>query len=154
MKILMSEKTSDVIKALALVKSEITGVAKKSKNPYFKSNYADLNEHLDVVEPVLHSHGLMLLQPTYSDSEGNYLSTMIIHVSTGQYFSSTIKLPNLPDPQKLIASITYMRRASINTLLSLKSLDDDGESIVRGEKKTNNKFKPKFRAKQTNDDDF
>jgi len=34
----------------------------------------------------------------------------------------------ITDPQKLIASITYYRRGSLQTLLTLQAVDDDGNT--------------------------
>jgi hypothetical protein len=35
-------------------------------------------------------------------------------------------LPMIPDPQKTLAAVTYFRRGTIQSLLSLQAVDDDG----------------------------
>ncbi len=142
--ILMSEEVDQLLPALALVKKELKGVTKKSDNPFFKSSYADLNEHLDTVEPLLEEHELMLLQPTNATEQANFVITMIVHPESGQHISAVLSIPKLADAQKIGAAITYFRRFGINSLLALKSLDDDGESAV-GRGKFKNRKKKKSR---------
>lgn len=145
--ILMSKEKGDLLEALFAVKKEIKGVVKKSDNPFFKSSYADLNQHLETVEPILEENGLMLLQPTTATDSGNYVVTTIFHVKTSQFISSVIMVPALRDAQKVGAAITYFRRFGINSLLSLKSLDDDGETAVgrgKNKKKKNRRISEEF----------
>ena len=150
-KLEMSRETDELFPALFEVKGVLEAVTKKSDNPFFKSSYADLNEHLDTVEPVLKKYGLMLLQPPGANSTGNYLHTLIVHADSGQWISATIKIPNsITDSQKIGAAITYFRRFAINSMLSLKTKDDDGNSI----NKKKNKDKSSFKKKRSNSDDF
>ena len=146
----MSRETGDLFENLFKAKKELGAVTKKSDNPFFKSSYADLNQHLETVEPVLKKFGMMLLQPPGANSSGNYVHTMIVHVESGQWINSTIKIPNsITDSQKIGAAITYFRRFAINSMLSLRSVDDDGNSL--GGKKKN---KEKFNKKRSNNDEF
>lgn len=120
----------ELYKALAKAKAEMGSVKKSSDNPFFKSKYADLNSHLDLVEPLLEKHGLLLLQPTKA-SDTNIVMLQIIHVATGEMLESSLTIPaSITDAQKVGAAITYFRRFLINSTLSLKSEDDDGESVV------------------------
>jgi hypothetical protein len=41
-------------------------------------------------------------------------------------------LPEISDPQKKIASVSYFRRASLQSLLSLQAVDDDGNEARKG----------------------
>jgi hypothetical protein len=112
--------------ALAKAKSEINPIVKGAKNPFFKSKYADLNDIITEVEPLLNNHGLLLLQPI----RDNRVCTSIVHIITGQTITSEIELPVISDPQKLGSAVTYYRRYTLVSLLSLQAIDDDGE-IVR-----------------------
>lgn len=144
----MSKEVNEIFPALFDVKKELGPVTKKSDNPFFKSSYADLNEHLETVEPVLEEHGLFLLQPPCANGSGNYVATMIVHAESGQWISGLIKVPNsITDSQKIGAAITYFRRFGINALLALKSEDDDGNTATG--KKID---KPKNKKRSTNDD--
>lgn len=125
-----SQQTSDVLQAIFEVKKELGSVSKSGYNPHFKSKYADLNTHIEEVEPLLTKHGCMLLQPVNSD---NTVETRIIHVSTGQWISSELLLVNSKNTmQDLGSAITYARRYTLGALLSMMAEDDDGEkSMVR-----------------------
>lgn len=145
----MSESVSELFPALFAAKKELGPVTKKSDNPFYKSSYADLNEHLDTVEPILEKYGLFLLQPPCANDSGNYVVTMIVHAKSGQWISGMIKVPSsITDSQKIGAAITYFRRFGINSLLSLKSEDDDGNTVT-GKNKKKNKSNKKY---YSNDD--
>jgi hypothetical protein len=112
-------------------KHEIKGVTKGKDNPFFKSKYADLNAILDAVEPILLKYNLIILQPIL---EGNVV-TQIIDIETGEKVESKLLLPILNDPQKQIAGVTYFRRATLQSLLSLQAVDNDGNELRDAEKK-------------------
>jgi hypothetical protein len=107
---------------LAEVKREVGKVSKNSKNPHFKNTYADLNALIDAVEPILLEKGLLMLQPIQN---GN-VTTIIIDCENNESVESSIALPLLTDPQKLGSAITYFRRYTLQSLLSLMAEDDDG----------------------------
>lgn len=120
-------KPSTIYFKLYLAKQEIGKVTKGKDNPYFKSKYADLNAILEATEPILLKYNLLLLQPIKS----GMVCTQIIDIETGDMITSEISLPNILDPQKLIASITYFRRGSLQTLLSMQAIDDDGNEAAK-----------------------
>lgn len=111
------------MKKLLDAKREIGKVAKNAKNPHFKNTYADVNALLEAVEPILHTHGLLLLQPII---EGKVV-TQIIDVESGQVLESSLPLPAGLNPQQLGSAITYFRRYTLQSLLSLQATDDDGQ---------------------------
>lgn len=103
-------------------KKEIGKVAKNSKNPHFKNTYADLNSLIEAVEPILLEKNMLLLQPL----QGGKVITMIFDVESGESIQSDIDLPQISDPQKLGSAITYFRRYTLQSLLTLQAVDDDG----------------------------
>jgi hypothetical protein len=110
---------------LAEVKREVGKVSKNSKNPHFKNTYADLNALIDAVEPILLEKGLLMLQPIQN---GN-VSTIIIDCESSESIESSIALPVLSDPQKLGSAISYFRRYTLQSLLSLQAIDDDSNLV-------------------------
>ena len=116
---------------LAEVKREVGKVSKNSKNPHFKNTYADLNALIDAVEPILLEKGLLMLQPI---AEGK-VCTVIFDVDTELSIESSIALPALSDPQKLGSAITYFRRYTLQSLLSLQAEDDDANKASAPTKK-------------------
>ena len=109
-------------------KQEIGKVVKGNDNPFFKSKYADLNSILEAVEPSLHKYELIVLQPCID----NIVETQIIDCETGDMVTSSLILPEISDPQKRIAAVTYFRRATLQSLLSLQAVDDDGNEARKG----------------------
>ena len=77
---------------------------------------------------------MIVLQPIeYSiinDIQCTSIHTRIIDVDTGQFVESVFPLPHLTDPQKLGSAITYGRRYSLKSLLSLQDEDDDAEAAT------------------------
>jgi hypothetical protein len=104
-------------------KREIGKVAKNAKNPHFKNTYADLNALIEAVEPILLEKGLMLLQPIIE----NKVFSKIIDAESGECVESYIDLPLSVTPQAMGSAITYYRRYTLQSLLSLQAVDDDGQ---------------------------
>lgn len=59
-----SESIAKIAGALVKAQSEMGNAVKDSKNPFFKSSYADLNSIREASLPVLNKHGISVLQPT------------------------------------------------------------------------------------------
>jgi hypothetical protein len=113
-----------VCTALLEAKKEIGKVAKNAKNPHFKNTYADINALIEAVEPILLDKGLLLLQPI---NDGK-VSSIVIHAESGEQMQSTIDLPMSGTPQQLGSAITYYRRYTLQSLLSLQAEDDDANA--------------------------
>jgi hypothetical protein len=141
----MSEKFDVVMKQLMLAKKEMgSSVKKDARNPFHKSNYATLGAHLDLCEETLDKHGMILLQTINGSPEKAVLVATLCHPESGQWIKSYLPLPNPKgDSQGLGASITYMRRYSINSMLGLSAEDDDGESACVRQKPEKVAEKPK-----------
>jgi len=120
-------KPSNIYFKLHLAKQEIGKINKKADNPFFKSKYADLNTILDVVEPILHKYNLLLLQPI----NDGCVQSIVIDIESGEEFISEIKLPEINDAQKLGGCISYFRRYSLQSLLSLSMQDDDANEATK-----------------------
>ena len=104
-------------------KKEIGVVKKNAKNPHFKNTYADLNALIEAVEPILLEKGLIMLQPI----KDGKVFTQIIDIDTFEMVESAIDLtPNLT-AQALGSQVTYYRRYTLQSLMSLQSDDDDGQ---------------------------
>ena len=117
---------NSVYQKLAKVKAELNPIRKTETNPFLKSKYFDINSLLIQVEPIIQKHGLILAQPIQQGK----VTTYLIDPETGDDLASEMELPNIQDPQKLGSAITYYRRYTLQSLLALQALDDDGE-IVR-----------------------
>ena len=119
------EETVEVVltflQKLHNAKQSIKKIAKNAKNPHFKNNYADINALIEEVEPVLLENRLLLLQPI----EDGYVYTRIVDIDSGEIAESCMKLPEIQDPQRIGSAVTYYRRYTLQSLMSLQSIDDD-----------------------------
>jgi hypothetical protein len=122
-----SESIKELAKALAAAQAELAPAKKNQKNPYFKSNYADLAACFEAVREVFASHGLSLSQPIVTLDGKMALQTLLMHVS-GEFIKSDMVLPQIADPQKLGGAITYFRRYALQSIAGLPVADDDGNS--------------------------
>lgn len=128
----MEQKTQEktIYQKIFSIQGKLNGIVKDAKgNPTFKSQYFDINTLIATLRPVLQENNLVLIQPLeYKDK--TVLTTRLVDVITGESIESSIELPNISDPQKIGGCITYYRRYSIQSLLMLEALDDDGETAV------------------------
>lgn len=124
------KQTKEVAKAIFNLKRELGAVKKSAKNPFFKSKYADLNAHLELLEPLLAKNSLILTQPVITNGQKNIVSTEIYHVDSGESITSQLTLPETDDLQKVGGAITYARRYTLNSFFAMQSQDDDGETAM------------------------
>ena len=117
-------------------KQEIEAVKKNAKNPHFKNNYADINALIEAVEPVLLRYNLILIQPI----ENGHVVTRIIDCENGDSVESSMRLPEIQDPQRVGSAVTYFRRYTLQSLMSLQAEDDDANTASQ----TIKQQKPKF----------
>ena len=127
---------SESLKALApaLVKAQKSmGVAvKDSKNPFFRSNYADLSAVIDAAMPAFNAEGIAILQLNDVGTNGlPVVQTVLLHES-GEYIGSNtpVIVAKSNDPQALGSAISYARRYGLQSTVTLKSSDDDGEAAM------------------------
>ncbi len=111
----------NIYQKLHMAKQSMGKVVKNATNPHLKRNYADINSIIDTVEPILLDHGLLLIQPIIDEK----VCTIIVDVETGDKIDCYLTLPPITDAQKLGGAITYFRRYTLVSLLSLQAADDD-----------------------------
>ena len=121
------EATLSFHQKLHRAKLAIGKVTKNANNPHFKKSYADLNAIIEAVEPILLENGLLLLQPI----QGNSVCTQIIDIDSGAKVESCMELPQGLNPQQQGSAITYYRRYTLQSTLSLQAVDDDGASASK-----------------------
>jgi hypothetical protein len=104
-------------------------IGKVTKNAQsHHSKYADLNAILSTVEPVLLENGLLLIQPI----QGNSVCTQIVDINySGAMIESCMELPQGITPQQMGSAITYYRRYTLQSALSLQAVDDDGQQASK-----------------------
>jgi hypothetical protein len=134
---LKSDQLDKLAPALCRAQGKIKHAVKDSKNPFFKSNYADLTSVWDAIRDAFQAEGLSVSQlPTTDDDGRPALETILMHAS-GQWISGVVPVnPVKNDPQALGSAITYMRRYALQAVAGVCADDDDGEA-AQGRKKVN-----------------
>jgi hypothetical protein len=146
-----SDNIIEIAKALAKFNEEVKAVSKDANNPFFKNQYATLDNILDAIRPILAKNGLstMFLPSSYEDGHFG-IKVLLLH-STGEFIEGDeVRMkPVKPDPQMLGSLWTYLKRYSISAVLGLSvgDPDDDGNAATHG---TNDpeKFKQQQQAPQ------
>lgn len=153
---LMSDNINELATALAKAQGEMPTAKKNSKNPFFKSMYADFESITEAITPSFSKYGLSYSQEIDEEENGNnYLITFILH-SSGQWLKSRARIkPQKEDIQSFSSYITYLKRIclSASTGVATGEADDDGEAaIVRNEpSRTVNHYQQPLVEKISND---
>jgi len=134
---IMSASIDKLAGALLSAQSEMGNASKDSKNPFFKSKYADLNAVREASHPALNKYGITVLQPMVQKGDKSYVRTMLLHAS-GQYLASDTEVvcAKQNDPQSYGSAVSYARRYGLQALVSLGAEDDDAEAGMGRSKPT------------------
>lgn len=128
----MEQNEKQLSEKLLAVQKKLQPIIKDGTNPFFNnSKYATLTNILSAIKPIMSEAGLVIIQPIKSGS----VCTTIIDSATGQTVTSELPLPVNLDAQKIGSAITYFRRYTLASLLSLEIEDDDGNSASQPEQK-------------------
>lgn len=120
----------NIAKALSDFQKSVPDIKKSADNPYFKSKYASLEEILPVIKKPLEDAGLVFTQIPTGICK---LTTKIIHIESGELIEGEYEMtPSKNDPQGHGATITYMRRYALVSMLSLNCEEDDDGNTASG----------------------
>lgn len=106
------------------VQTEVGKIQKDKTNPFYKSQYFDINSVLEQLLPALESEGLTVVQPLTS-IDGKPALTTKVYDGDKLLVEGSIILPDNQDPQKIGSAITYYRRYSLQSMFMLQAEDDD-----------------------------
>ncbi len=112
---------------IAFIQNAIDGLSKDATNPFFHSNYVELNQVIDALRPLEIEQKISITMPLTSVAGRPAVSLVIKDLETDEEISNAITLPDLQDPQKMGSSISYFRRYSLMSYFNLKAEDSDGE---------------------------
>ncbi len=126
-----SNELKQLAGALSKAQSEMSGAKKSAKNPFFKSNYANLEEVINCIKDPFANHGLSFLQFPVSADGFAGVETTIMHES-GEWVSNEFMLKCAKnDPQGMGSAITYARRYGLQSAVGLPSEDDDSNAATK-----------------------
>jgi hypothetical protein len=117
-------------KALVAVQREMPAIAPNATNPHFRNQYVTLDHLLAKALPVLHKHGVALVQfPSHNDLGHPTLTTLLVHESGDEVRADMPLFLPKNDPQGQGSAITYARRYAFAAALGISGeRDDDGEA--------------------------
>jgi hypothetical protein len=143
-----SDQIEKVAAAIVNAQKEMGNAVKDSKNPFFKSTYADINAIREVILPVAAKYDLAILQLPATLEGKNYIETVILH-SSGQFVAAMdeVVVAKQNDPQSKLAAQTYTRRGSMQASWNIGAEDDDGNTASgRAPEPNKDLIKPTQRA--------
>lgn len=127
----MSNTITKISAALLKAQAKMGAAVKDSKNPFFRSSYADLNSIREASHPSLNDAGITVLQPIVQKDGKSFVRTLLLHES-GEYLGSDTEVVTAKqnDPQAYGSAISYARRYGLQAFISLGAEDDDGEKAM------------------------
>lgn len=127
----MTTSNRNIMEAFAEFRGKIDTIKKTSKNPFFGSNYADINTVIGAINPVLDEVGLVYVQsPTVLDGFDYLKTTVYMQDNPDQSVESMVRLIlTKNDMQQLGSAITYARRYALISMFGLETEDDDGNMV-------------------------
>jgi hypothetical protein len=125
-------------KAMMDFRGKVDQVERTSKNEFLSYKYANINNIIDTIKPVLYELGMGYVQTVQYIDGVDLLNTRIYLVNHPEEFiESNIRLIMAKeDSQSLGSSITYNRRYALWSMFSLEVHDDDGERATQTKTKT------------------
>ena len=128
--------------AMAKAQAEIKTALKDSKNPHFKSSYADLTSVWDACRVALTKNGLSVLQITNFDAADVWLETTLLHAS-GESISGRYPLrPQQQTPQGYGSALTYARRYALAAMVGVVADEDDDGNAASSRRVEREEHKP------------
>ena len=131
-----TDKKPTIWKAMMQFRGKVDQVERTSKNEFLSYKYANINNIIDTIKPVLYELGMGYVQTVQYVDGIDLLNTRIYLVDHPEEFiESNIRLIMAKeDSQSLGSSITYNRRYALWSMFSLEVQDDDGERATHGAK--------------------
>ena len=140
----METSVSKIGAALAAAKAEMGALVRDANNPHFKSKYATLANCIDVAEPALAKHGIVMVERIFREGEDMVLRLEFLHHESGETVGSeyTLRVKDRDNPQHMGSAITYARRYLITTMSGLAPEDDDGNVASHGHERSQPQRQP------------
>lgn len=127
-----SETTAALFKAMSATQAAMKPAAKDALNPHFKSKYADLAGHVEVIQPAATAHGLSWFQELTAADGGVQVTTRIAHASGEWIELGPLFVPaSKQDAQGYGSACSYARRYALSAAFGTVADDDDGNAASR-----------------------
>jgi hypothetical protein len=121
---------ANVHAALCAAQAEFAPAVKASKNPAFKSMYADLQSCIEAVGPALNKHGIAYYWDAVQGEGGQWsVECHLVHAATTTAITCAWPvITDKPNAQGFASGSTYARRYSLMAVTGLAPEDDDGNA--------------------------
>lgn len=130
LKLTISEPANEIFTALAKAQAEIGTANKDSLNPHFKSKYADLASVWEACRAALTKNSICVVQVPSADGNAVSVTTILGHASGQKIVGELTMIAKGSDPQSVGSCLTYLRRYSLASLVSVCPDDDDGNAAT------------------------
>lgn len=122
----------EMFAAWAQFVGEVANPLKTAAN-YNKGNYAPLDQVLNEIRPKLAEHGFGLMQsPVVNGNKVTITTVLTFQNGACMVFPQLSMNAAKDDPQTLIATVTYARRAALNAIFALYGENDDDGNAASG----------------------
>lgn len=128
-----SEHINELAGALAKAQGQMATAKRNAKNPFLKSEYADLTAVWEAARNALTANELSIFQPADIDEQGAVTVTTLLGHSSGQWMSSILSMTpsaekGLSMAQVMGKIVSYLRRYGLMSLvgITVEGEDDDG----------------------------
>jgi hypothetical protein len=121
-----SKTTGEYAEALSKAQGAMSGALKDKKNPFFKSNYADLEAIWSVAREPLSRNSLAVTQ--HVDRTGKVMVTKITHKSGEWERGFWPFTPEKQNAQGMGSAGSYARRYGLASMIGIFQTDDDGNA--------------------------
>lgn len=125
--------TTGINAKLFLFQEKVSAIKRNSRNPHFKNDYADINQILSEIKPILTECRLIISQPILDSC----VHTIITDIDSGESITSSLPLNMNLKPQEIGSCITYFRRYTLSSLCSLETEKDDDANSTNTVPKVN-----------------
>lgn len=126
------EMRKEMFAAWAQFVGEVVNPLKTASN-YNKGNYAPLDQVLNEIRPKLAEHGFGLMQNPVVDGNKVTITTILTFQNGACIVFPPLSMNAAKDePQPLIATVTYARRAALNAIFALYGENDDDGNAASG----------------------
>ena len=129
-----AEKQS-AIDCYVKAQKEMGKALKNATNPHYRSQYADLGNVLDACMEAFNNNGFMVTQPSGRDEGGDYVDTVVTHITDKSFTSRVHLVIEKQTMQGLGSAITYARRYGALQMAGIAPEDDDGNEASKTPRK-------------------
>lgn len=119
--------------ALIAAKKQFAIAKKSGYNTHLKSNYSNLTDILEAIEPALKEHDLMVIQSNMDTTTEKvmHIETLVLH-SSGEWLAFQYNMPiEKINAQAYGSTTSYGRRYALCAALCITQSDDDAEIAKR-----------------------